>query len=129
MTVLHDPFIISSALAPALKIGEATLTLLETEITDDNRDRAVFELQTPTFTHTDKELRSGIGGFPSAVEAFESYLSFLEAAAESYPDGENADLFPPHVVQWACENADEIGMARSDLCDENGHVLTNLIEE
>lgn len=131
--ILHAPFIISSALAPGLRIGEvATLSLLDTEVTTDNRDRARFELyfDDGREPYVDDKLRSGVGGFRSTVDAFESFLAFLEAAAESYKyDGDNTDLFPPHIVEWAADHSDDICDARCSICDEDGNPNNSLIEE
>ena len=139
---LHPPFIISSALAPGLKIGEgATLSLLAIEPDDDagplgRRHRARFELYTPDFSYVDTELRSGQGGFCSLVEAFETFLAFLEAAGESFNYQQrtgrpgNVDLFPPYVVAWAAEHGDDLACARMDITDpDSGESLHHLIEE
>lgn len=130
---LSSPFIISSALCPALKIGDATLSLLDTTVTPANRDQARFELQMPTFAYVDDTLESGVGGFSSTVEIFETYLSFMSACGESLryygEDGENASIFPPNVAQWCAENLDEIDMIRSEICDEDGNPNVSLIEE
>jgi hypothetical protein len=128
---LHSPFIISSALCPALKIGpDATLSLLKLEPAEEGRTRATFELRTPTFTYNDDELRSGCQGFQSVVEVFNTFLSFMAACGESmrYPDGENRDIFPPHVAQWCEENLSEIEMLSCDLQHEDGRVNHSLIE-
>lgn len=130
---LSAPFIISSALCPALKIGDATLSLVGANATTEGRDKAEFELRTPTFTHTDDTLQSGVGGFRSFVEIFEAYLSFMSACGESLKyygeDGENASIFPPNVAQWCAENLDEIDMVRSEICDADGNPNVSLIEE
>lgn len=135
--ILHAPFFIGATLGPALKIGDSTLHLLDaSEVTEDNRDRATFLLVTPTFEYTDKELKSGVGGFRSSVDAFESFLVFLSAAAESLKyhivtgcKGDNEDLFPHHVNVWAMQNHDEIDLAAASLQDENGNTNHHLIEE
>lgn len=48
-------------------------------------------------------------------EVLETLIMFLCAAAESYPDGENADLFREDIVKWAVENADELAMLGFDF--------------
>lgn len=133
--ILHHPFFIGSALAPAIKVGDATLSLLNVGWSDDHRHRCSFELVTPDFTHIDHEMCSGVGG-SSTVDKFENYLGFMSACAESLAyksysgePGENADLFPPHVGEWILDNKDEIDMTMCDLQDENGRVLEHLIEE
>lgn len=141
---LHDPFIISSALAPAIKIGDTTLSLLEVE-QDGDRVLAMFELRGPDIDYADETigmsgpdidyvddtLRSGVQGWKSVVEIFETYLSLLDAAAEAmaYPHSDNRDLFPDHVMQWCADHSTEIAMARCEICDEDGNPLHHLIEE
>lgn len=134
---LKSPFIITSTLSPGIKIGDSVLHLLDaSEVTEDNRDRAKFLLVTPEFEYEDSQLRSGVGGFRGTVEIFESFLSFLEAAAESLRyhivtgvRGENEDLFPHHVNVWAAYNNDEISRLRWGIIDEDGAPNESLIEE
>lgn len=63
------------------------------------------------------EIGWGAGGFPGYAEAMSTLLSFLSACAESYPDGENADLFPVPVAKWADQHSDELSMAEFDLSE------------
>lgn len=133
--ILHHPFFIGSALAPALKIGEhATLTLLETKMGE--RDTAVFELATPEFVYVDDQMQSGMQGFDSTVEAFATFLSFLDAAVESFDyehrtgrKDDDMTLFPRYVVEWAYENRSAVGEVRSSIEDETGSVNYNMIKE
>lgn len=131
--ILNPPFLISSALVPALKVGDAVVSLLDTTVTPANRDQARIEIQTPTFTYVDDNLESGVGGFRSTVEIFEAYLSFMSACGESLKyygdDGENASIFPPNVAQWCAENFDEIDMVWGDITDDFGNPNVSLIEE
>lgn len=136
--LIQAPFFIGSRLLPALKIGDATLSLdLAYQIDADNRDRATFYLDFPGGTsYRDDQLRSGVGGFKNPVEAFESFLAFLEAAIEalryemySGRTSENKGLFPEHVVNWAHEESDGVEMARSDITDSIGRPRTELIQE
>lgn len=135
--ILHPPFIIGSTLCPALQIADATLHLLDVSVVSvDDRDRATFLLVTPTFEYTDKGLKSGVGGFRGSVDAFEAFLGFLSAAAESLKyhivtgcKGDNEDLFPHHVNVWAASNHDEIDLVAASLQDEHGNINTSLIEE
>ena len=134
---IFPPFILGPRITPALQVAGATLSLLCIERAG-KRQRARFILDLDGTEYLDDSLQSGVQGFRSTVEAFESYLSFLGACAESvrYADrtgrgepGENADLFPVPVARWAADNADEIAMARFDLCDGDGMtVLHSLIE-
>ena len=133
---LRNPFIIGSTLSPALKIGDSTLHLTDVQLAEQSRDRATFLLVTPEFEYQDDQLRSGVGGFQSTVGIFESFLSFLSAAAESLRyrivtgvKGENEDLFPHHVNVWAAYNKDAIEMAICEITDEDGAPNDSLIEE
>jgi hypothetical protein len=127
---LHAPFFIGSALAPAIKIGDMTLSLLSVEYDDEvDRDRYTFEMATPDFTETDDRMCSGVGGFDTLVEAFSTFISFLYACGESSPDGENSTLFSPQVAQWCKENMTAIEDAMCSIQDEDGNPLTHLIEE
>ena len=134
--MLHKPFIIGSTLSPALKIGDSTLHLTDVQFAEQGRDQATFLLVTPEFEYEDDQLRSGVGGFQSTVGIFESFLSFLEAAAEAaeYEErtgyhSENSGLFPRHVVEWALLNKDEISTVHSEICNEDGSTNDSLIEE
>lgn len=134
---LKPPFIITSTLSPGLKIGDSVLHLLDaSEVTEDNRDRAKFLLVTPEFEYEDNELKSGVMGFWGTVGIFESFLGFMQAAIESAEyemrtglEGENTDLFPKHVVEWALEHKDAIEMVICDITDEDGAPNEALIEE
>ena len=136
MQTIFPPFIIGPRLTPALQVVGATLSLLGIE-RSGKRQRARFILDLDGAEYTDESLQSGVQGFRSTVEAFESYLSFLGACAESvrYADrtgrdpGENADLFPSPVARWAADNADEIAMARFDLCDDDGMTVRHSLIE
>lgn len=138
---LHPPFIIGPRLLPALRVGDAILSLDGIE-PGSERDRATFILDFPDGTsYEDDKLQSGCGGFHGVVEVFETFLSFMEACGDSrqyeirnrlkFGESENATIFPLHVADWCAEQADELAMLRSDLCDpEDGYtVLTHLIEE
>lgn len=134
--LLKPPFIIGSALSPALNIGDSTLHLTDVQAAEGGRDRATFLLVAPEFEYEDDQLRSGTDGFISTVAAFDAFLSFLEAAAEAaeYEErtgyhSENSGLFPRHVVEWALLNKDEMGLVHSEICNEDGSTNDSLIEE
>ena len=139
--ILHDPFIISARLLPALKVGNGTLSLASASWAEGPRSEFGkrmefgFYLDTPDFEYFDDRMQSGCGG-ASMVEAFENFLDFLEAAVESYryeqrylgAKGENTDLFPSYVVEWAAAQT-YLVEARCSICDEEGLTLNHLIEE
>ena len=138
--ILHEPFIIGARLLPALQIGDATLSLASAswaEHRDGDSGRRVafgFYLDTPEFEYFDDNMHSGCRG-PMLVSAFENFLGFLEAAIESYDfeirrpgcKGENTDLFPRHVVEWAYDNRYAVEEARLVICDEEGFPIDHLI--
>ena len=133
---LRNPFIIGSTLSPALKIGDSTLHLTDVQVAEEGRDRATFLLVTSEFEYQDDQLRSGVGGFRGTVCIFESFLGFMQAAIESadYEErtgliGENTDLFPRHVVEWAMDHRYEIEDVMADITDEDGEPNESLIEE
>ena len=133
---LRPPFIITSTLNPGLKIGDSTLHLTDVQVAEEGRDRATFLLVTPEFEYEDDQLRSGVGGFLGTVGIFESFLGFMQAAVESadYEErtgriGENTDLFPRHIVEWAMDHRYEIEDVMADITNEDGEPNESLIEE
>lgn len=54
------------------------------------------------------DIRSGVSAELDVDDAFASLLSFLSAAVESYPDGENAELFPSWVIEFAARHEDTL---------------------
>lgn len=142
---LLAPFIISARLAPALKVGDATLSLVGTDVRSSTepgtsilgaRVGATLVLDFADGTeYICSGLSSGCGGFGSAVDIFESFLSFLGAAAEARRftertgiESDNGDMFPPAIMQWASDNLPAIECAQCDLQDESGNVRTDLIQ-
>lgn len=138
---LHAPFIIGPRLLPALRIGDAFLSLegmTEATVSGVLRMRRTcpaFILDIGSAEHRIDDMQSGCGGYRSVVEPFESLLSFMSACAESirYRErtghgGDNADLFPAPVAQWCAEHASDIEAAQCELQDENGATRHSLIE-
>lgn len=124
MLTLHPPFVITPRLAVGLQFdGGACLSLMSTAIAKEGetalgrRHVATMVLDLPDGTeYVDDRMQSGCGGFGGVVAVFETFLSFLLAAVESYEfeqrypgrEGENTELFPRHIVEWASENKDDI---------------------
>lgn len=110
---LKQPFQISPRLLPALNIGGA-LVQLETlpARSSDNRTVYRWTIDLPGGAEfTGSDLRSGCGG-GSLQSGFQDLLTFLGAFAEG---GENADLFPEGLREWAESAADEIACLRCEL--------------
>jgi hypothetical protein len=116
---LTNPVQISSSLQPCIRIGGAEVCIeYSNRPGRDGRVRYRWQINMPDGTeYSDDDIQSGCQG-GSLQEGMESLLSFLGAAAESYPDGENADLFPLEVVEWAAQHSDEISMAQLEV-EEN----------
>lgn len=73
-----------------------------------------------TFHHTGHDLRTGVGVDHGPGEMLATLLSFLTACAESISwipggDGENADLFPRDVAEWAAQHYDELTMLALEI--------------
>lgn len=77
---------------------------------------ADYHIDTPEWEYSNDDI-SGLGG---PVDFLENLLGFLGAAAEAYRcrESDNSDLFPPHIMEWAYLNSDEISMAQCDLTQE-----------
>jgi hypothetical protein len=139
--ILHSPFVITGRLTPGLQLAEGVfLSLLGTQPSKDSlRMGASLVLDFPDGrSHEDSGLQSGCGGFGGTVSIFETYLSFLGAALESFDyerrtgdEGENTDLFPRWVLEALEGQGDEIACIRGDLCVDPGSDMPNesLIEE
>lgn len=101
---LSHPFIISDRLLPAVSIGQ------ESEQVTVSLSPSGFILDGPFGEHkvTDLTLR----GNPSIESAFETLLSLMSHAAESFRyegmDGENADLFPAEVTEAIFQVSSEL---------------------
>jgi hypothetical protein len=109
--------LISARLLPAVRIGNNWISIEPTDRADligkpewnwyiDLADRREF-------------YGSDLNGWGDAGDMMESLLGFLGAFAESFPDGENADLFPKELGEWAQANSDEIAMLESELFEQN----------
>jgi hypothetical protein len=124
---LHTPFEIGPRLAPALRIQDS-----ETTAWISYQD-GQFVIDLPDGTeHKVTDFRPGHGA--NLVRQFGDILSFLGACAESRKyargrgksemDGENSDLFPANVGEWAERMSDEIAMLQCEIEESE----TELIE-
>lgn len=66
-----------------------------------------------------QDLHTGVGMDHGPLAMLGTLLSFLTACAESYPDGENADMFPPEVAEWAAQHSDELTMLALEIEGED----------
>src|SRR3990167_5816571 len=125
--ILHPPLIITARLMPGLLIAGAFISLDCGRVSRDGRTIYQVWIDLPDGSeHEITDLRSGCG-CGSVQDGLENLLGFLGAAAESRQywertgmQGENEELFPPAVVDWAVENADEISLLQCDL-EEGGN--------
>ena len=125
---LSAPFFISSRLAPALNVGGAVISYDRGQfIIDlpDGSEHAVRDLHPPRCTVR------GINDTPESMLQcqFGALLSFLGACAESRAyatrtgrTGENADLFPDNVGEWAESCLDEISMLAYEIEETRGPI-------
>ena len=108
---LSSPFLISSRLLPAVSIGQGL------EQITVSLSHSGFILDGPFGEHrvTDLTLR----GNPSMESAFETLLSFMSAAAESFRykgmDGENTDLFPAPVAEAIAQVSSELEYVQFEI--------------
>jgi hypothetical protein len=119
---LRPPTIITPRLLPGVRIGDVFVSIeYSRRPGSEGRTRYTYHVDLPAGEVTGYDLQSGAGG-GTLQEGLENLLCFLEAAAESYSyrlrtgrQGENEDLFPPPVVEWAYQHSDEIAMTRLEL--------------
>tara|TARA_R110000868_G_C10504638_1_gene731522 strand:+ start:191 stop:589 length:399 start_codon:yes stop_codon:yes gene_type:complete len=115
---LFHPFSISARLLPAIAIGRGPETVTV------SLDRSGFVLDGPFGEHKVADLNLA-PSCRTVESAFETLLSFMSAAAESFQyaerrgrdgmDGENSDLFPREVTEALVQVSDEIGMMEFEL--------------
>ena len=112
--ILQTPFIISSRLAPAVNVGGATISYEDGRFVIDLPDGSEHVV---TDMHRPRGTVRGVNDTECAMvqSQFAALLGFLSACAKSrqYATrtgrvGENADLFPENVGDWAEQNSDEI---------------------
>ncbi len=116
---LKPPFAISSRLLPALKIGDAWISL-EAIGCRDNRLVYRWYIDLPNGEEfSEADLSSPRDDLQ---EMFATLLDFLSACAEGIAyqtrtgrESENSDLFPAAVGQWATENSDEISILACEI--------------
>jgi hypothetical protein len=130
---LSAPFIITARLMPGLAIGGAIVSIDDNGRNRDGRTCYQIWIDLPDGgEHEITDLCSGCQG-GDLQEGMGSLLAFLGAAIESRRyrerqgkpydanDGDSSEsLFPPAVVDWASENADEISALQYEL-EEGEH--------
>lgn len=111
---LWDPVRIAPNLKPGVQVGDSWITIERHHVSPDHENRDVYcwtVLRPGLPDVTGHDLKSGVGGGPLR-EGLENLLGFLDAFAESHRPGEgpgdNHDLFPIELGEWAYLNQDEI---------------------
>ena len=118
---INSPLEITARLMPGFTIDNGTVSIgYSGRPGTEGRIRYVYHIDLqansktadPPFTWMDDDLQSGCGG-GSLQEGLASLLSFLETCAEAIhwggdEPGENADLFPEPIAEWAAANSDEL---------------------
>jgi len=98
-----------------VRIGTDTLSVLEIDPDDRAPTRFRMRISGPTIGEAFQcdDIRGPQCGDCDELEALEVALAFLSAAAEAarYPGSDNADMFPPRVMQWADDMASELEYA------------------
>jgi hypothetical protein len=120
---------ITPRLTAGVEVGDAWVSIEYSDRAgDEGRDRYQWYVDFKGGREfSGDDLQSGcVGG--SLQSGLESLLSFLGAFAESWrhsrEDGENSNLFPAEMAEWAMQNSDEIAMLGCWLEESPG-----LIEE
>lgn len=134
--ILRAPFMISSRLLPAVKVGGATISLEPIGRTSDNRPRWRYFIDiNPPFPgyaggYLADDLYGDVGGLHDTQDAMAALLSFLGAAAEAYAyqistgrESDNADLFPACIEEWATQYSDELSMLQCELEENKGLIV------
>ena len=126
--ILRAPFMISSRLLPAVEVGQGP------EQITVSLSPSGFILDGPFGEHKVTGLR--LSPLCKSVEsAFETLLSFMTAAAESFRyrgmDGENSDLFPAEVTEALFQVSTELECVWADIWTaiESGEELVTEEEE
>jgi hypothetical protein len=90
------------------KIEDVSLTVRSLGRIDPER-RTVYRytLKGPWGSFSEQDLKSGCQG-GDLKEGMSSLIAFLSAAGESYPYGENAELFPAAISIWAKDHQDDL---------------------
>ncbi len=118
---LTSPIIITPRLMPGVQIGDAIISIEYKGVTYDGRMEYRWYVDIGILEVSGDDLSSRGG---SLQEGLESLLAFLGAFAESWQyageNGENSNLFPATLAEWAMLNSDEIGMLQIELEETEG---------
>lgn len=107
------------------KVSNAILALWINGKNSEGRTVYGYEITLPCgYKYHNSDLKSGCQG-GNLKEGMGNLLGFLSAAGESFNyaerkgldgmEGENSDLFPREITEWASNNCDELTMAGLDI--------------
>ena len=82
-----------------------------------------YAITTPEWRYVDNDIRGKANELPDIAAGSQSLFAFLYACQEGLPGDtegqrENANLFPPHVREWAYLFSDQIEMVYESLVKE-----------
>lgn len=120
MREILSPCIITSRLMEGVQLSDGTTISIEAiGRTSEGRVRYRYflDFEEGPEAYSASDLRSGCGESVDHRAMLATLLNFLGACAESFPDGENADLFPREVGEWARGMSDELAMLRLEIED------------
>ncbi len=126
--IISAPCIITARLLPGLRLPDGGTISIDyaDRAGDETRVRYRYYIDLPDSTeYSADDLQSGNIRGEGLQSGLASLLAFLGASAESFAydirrggngmGGENSELFPRPVVEWASQNADEISMLAYEL--------------
>jgi hypothetical protein len=119
---LVSPVVITPRLLPGVQVGGAFVSIGYLDSRDDGRQGYQWHIDLENGeSFSGDDLASGCGG-GDLHGGLSSLLSFLGAFAESVGyerrtgrRGENSDLFPRGLAEWAEANADELFLLQEEL--------------
>ena len=112
------PMIIGPRLVPAVRIGDAMISIKPEGRTADNRLKVRWFIDVGGKEYSKDDLSSGVGAQWSTATArttMGNLLGFLSAFAEADDGDENADLFPAELREWAQQHEDDITTIRIEI--------------
>lgn len=83
-----------------------------------------YKIVTPEWEYINNDIRGNNNSVPDNLLAAQSLFAFLYACQQGMPKvgqfdkGENADLFPPHVREWAYHFAEQLELVYGELVQE-----------
>lgn len=126
--LLTTPIFISSCLLPAIKIGDATISIDYAKLFHEEGHRVRYRWWVDFADGQEfygDDLSTGCNH--GLQHALESLLSFMAACGEAYHytmstgrESDNLDLFPEGMREWCYLNSDELSMAECELQETPG---------